>query len=132
MAILVIVSGPAGLYASNPRVTHRCPRMALALKRHDLRIARTFAFHALVQHGVHRAGNRTIDYRNALVRADSPTFYTGYVRSLCGGALTQKVIARTIDLRVDYPRIKWSASLSYSIFLVAKTPDGLVAYAQMH
>ena len=83
-------------------------------------------------HGVHKAGLQTIDYRGARARASFPTFYTGYVRIACPRSLVKRVIARTADVLVRYPHVNWSASLSFSIFLISRTPHGLVGWAQMH
>ena len=77
-------------------------------------------------------GTRVADYRGAKAKAKFPTFYTGYVRSACSARIARRVIARTADVTVSYPRMNWSASLSFSIFLVARTPNGYVAWAQMH
>jgi hypothetical protein len=59
-------------------------------------------------------------------------FYTGFVRTACPKRLVKRVIARTADVSVGYPHVNWSASLSYSVFLIARTPHGLVGWAQMH
>jgi hypothetical protein len=83
--------------------------------------------------GVHRVqGQRPIDYRDARARATIGTFSTGYLRMACPRGVAVKVIARTADVAVGYPHVDWSASLSSSVFLVARTPRGLVAWAQMH
>jgi hypothetical protein len=42
------------------------------------------------------------------------------------------VTARTADVLVSYPHVNWSASLSFSIFLIARVPHGFVGWAQMH
>lgn len=116
----------------NPRVTNRCPTDALPLRRGDLPALRRFAL-SVAPKGVERAGARVIDYRGARASVRrAPTFYTGYVRAKCPAAAVARVVARTADVTVSYPRVDWSASLSYSVFLVARTPRGLVAWAQMH
>jgi hypothetical protein len=112
-------------------VTNRCPTGALPLRRADLPALRRFGL-ALGLHGVHKAGSQSIDYRGARAKASFPTFYTGYVRSACPKRLLRRVIARTADVVVRYPRVTWSASLSFSIFLISRTPHGLVGWAQMH
>jgi hypothetical protein len=118
-------------HGTRPRVTNRCPVGAQPLRRVDLPALRRFALE-LGLHGVHKAGSQTIDYRGARARASFPTFYTGFVRSACRRRLVKRVIARTADVLVRYPRITWSASLSFSIFLISRTPHGLVGWAQMH
>jgi hypothetical protein len=128
---LGVGAAPGGLEAQ-PRVTNRCPTDALPLRRSDLPALRRFGL-ALAPHGVERLpGGRRIDYRDARAKARFPTFYTGYVRSVCPARLATRVIARTADVSVGYPRVNWSASLSSSVFLVARTPRGLVGWAQMH
>jgi hypothetical protein len=114
-----------------PRVTNRCPADALPLRPSDLPALRRFGL-ALAPHGVQRMAGREIDYRGAHATARFPTFYTRYVRSACPAAVVRRVIARTADVSVGYPRVDWSASLSSSTFLVARTPGGLVGWAQMH
>jgi hypothetical protein len=118
-------------HGTRPRVTNRCPVGAQPLRRVDLPALRRFALEFGL-HGVHKAGSQTIDYRGARARASFPTFYTGFVRSACPRRLVKLVIARTADVLVRYPRITWSASLSFSIFLISRTPRGLVGWAQMH
>jgi hypothetical protein len=114
-----------------PRVTNRCPTDALPLRRSDLPALRRLGL-ALAPRGVERVGARRIDYRDARAKAGFPTFYTRYVRTVCPAGVATRVIARTGDVTVGYPRVNWSASLSYSVFLVARTPRGLVGWAQMH
>ncbi len=116
---------------AHPRVTNRCPVDTLPLRRVDLPALRHFALR-LALHGVHKLGSRSIDYRDARARASFPTFYTGYVRIACPKRLVQRVIDRTADVLVRYRRVNWSASLSFSIFLISRTPHGLVGWAQMH
>jgi hypothetical protein len=116
---------------TRPRVTNRCPVDALALRRIDLPALRRLGLE-LGLHGVHEAGSRSIDYRGTRAKARLPTFYTGYVRIACPRRLVKRVIARTADVLVSYPRVGWSASLSFSIFLISRTPHGLVGWAQMH
>ena len=116
---------------ARPKVTNRCPLGALPLRRADLPALRRFGVE-LAPHGVHREGSHSIDYRDAHAKATFPTFYTGYVRSVCPRRLVRRVIARTADVSVDYRHVTWSASLSYSVFLVSHTPHGLVGWAQMH
>ena len=129
-ALVALASGSA--VAARPKVTNRCPADALPIRRADLPALRRFGL-ALAQHGVERVGARTIDYRGARAKASlPPTFYTGYVRSSCPAADAKRVIARTADVLVSYPRVTWSASLAFSIFLVARTPRGLVGWAQVH
>jgi hypothetical protein len=115
----------------HPRVTNRCPTEALPIREADLPALRRFGLE-LAPHGVQKAGSRSIDYRNARAKAGFPTFYTGFVRSACPSRLVERVIARTADVSVGYPHVNWSASLSYSVFLIARTPHGLVGWAQMH
>jgi hypothetical protein len=86
----------------------------------------------LAPHGVQKEGSHSIDYRDATAKAKFPTFYTGYARSVCRPSLVKRVIARTADVAVGYPHVNWSASLSYSVFLIVRTPDGPVGWAQMH
>jgi hypothetical protein len=112
-------------------VTNRCPVGALPLRRADLPALRRSGL-ALAPHGVQKAGSRSIDYRDAHAKARFPTFYTGFVRSACPRRLVRRVIERTADVSVGYPHVNWSASLSYSVFLIARTPHGLVGWAQMH
>jgi hypothetical protein len=131
LVLVLLVTGAANAEGGRVRVTNRCPTDALPLRQSDLPALRRFGL-ALAPHGVRRAGSRTIDYRNARAKAVFPTFYTRYVRSFCPSAVAKRVIARTADVAVAYPRVNWSASLSYSIFLVARTPDGFVGWAQMH
>ena len=114
-----------------PRVTNRCPANALPLRRADLPALRRFALR-LAPHGVRNEGSHSIDYRDATAKAKFPTFYTGYVHSVCRPSLVKRVIARTADVAVGYPHVNWSASLSYSIFLIVRTPDGFVGWAQVH
>lgn len=114
-----------------PRVTNRCPLDALPLRRTDLPALRRLAL-ALAPHGVQKAGTQSIDYRDAKAKASFPTFYTGYVRTACPARVAKRVIARTADVSVGYPHVNWSASLSYSVFLIARTPHGFVGWAQMH
>jgi hypothetical protein len=116
---------------ARPRVTNRCPLGALSLRRSDLPALRRFGI-LVAPHGVVRAGTRSIDYRDARAEAGFPTFYTGYVRTACPRADVRRVIARTADVSVSYPHVTWSASLSYSVFLVARTRRGFVAWGQMH
>jgi len=103
----------------------------LALRRIDLPALRRLGLE-LALHGVHKAGSQSIDYRGARAKARFPTFYAGYVRIACPRRLVKRVIARTADVLVSYPRVNWSASLSFSIFLISRTPHGLVGWAQMH
>jgi hypothetical protein len=128
LAFLAIATSPA---AAPPRITNRCPLGALPLRRADLPALRTFGL-AVAPRGVHSAGSRTIDYRDARAKAGFPTFYTGFVRTACPKGLAKRIVARTADVTVSYPHVNWSASLSYNIFLVARTPHGFVAWAQMH
>jgi len=118
-------------HSVRPRVTDRCPVGALPLRKGDLPALRRLGL-ALAPNGVHKVGSRSIDYRDAHARARFPTFYTGYVRSVCPKRLVKRVIAGTADVRVGYPHVNWSASLSSSTFLVARTPHGFVGWAQMH
>ena len=67
---------------ARPRVTNRCPVDALALRRIDRPALRRLGLE-LGLHGVHEAGSQSIDYRGARAKARFPTFYTGYVRSVC-------------------------------------------------
>ena len=132
--VLVAFSAAATTTASearSPRVTNRCPANALLLRPADLPALRRFAL-KLAPHGVEKAGFRSIDYRDATARAGYPTFYTGFVRSACRASLVKRVIARTADVVVGYPHVNWSASLSYSVFLIVRVPDGFVGWAQMH
>jgi len=115
----------------SPRVTNRCPTDALPLRHTDLPRLRRFALE-LAPHGVEKAGSRSIDYRDATAKAKFPTFYTAYVRSVCPASLVRRVIARTADVAVGYPHVNWSASLSYSVFLIVRGPHGYVGWAQMH
>ena len=117
--------------STGPRVTNRCPVDAQPLRRVDLPALRRLALE-LGQHGVHKDGSQSIDYRAARAKAEFPTFFTGYVRIACPRRLVKRVIARTADVLVRYPRVDWSASLSFSIFLISRTPHGLVGWAQMH
>jgi hypothetical protein len=117
--------------ARSLRVTNRCPADALRLRPTDLPALRRFALR-LAPHGVQQEGSHSIDYRDATAKAKFPTFYTGYVRSVCRPSLVERVIARTADVAVGYPHVNWSASLSYSVFLIVRGPDGFVAWAQMH
>jgi hypothetical protein len=117
--------------ATRPRVTNRCPLDALPLRRSDLPGLRRFGIR-VAPHGVVRAGTKSIDYRDARAKAGFPTFYTGYVRTACPHVYVQRVIARTSDVSVSYPHVTWSASLSYSVFLVVRTRRGFVAWGQMH
>ncbi|MDQ2914905.1 MAG: hypothetical protein M3T56_16885 [Chloroflexota bacterium] len=117
--------------SARPRVTNHCPTDALSLRRADLPALRRFGL-ALAPHGVQKAGKQSIDYRDAKAKASFPTGYTGYVRSACPGRVAKRVIARTADVSVSYPHVNWSASLSYSVFLIARTPHGFVGWAQMH
>jgi hypothetical protein len=87
---------------------------------------------AVAAHGVQRAGSHRLDYRDARAHAGFPTFYRGYVRTACPRRIAKRVAARTADVTVGYPHITWSASLSYSVFLVSRTRHGFVAWAQMH
>jgi hypothetical protein len=128
LAFLAIATSPA---AAPPRITNRCPLGALPLRRADLPALRTLGL-AVAPRGVHSAGSRTIDYRDARAKAGFPTFYTGFVRTACPKGLAKRIVARTADVTVSYPHVNWSASLSYNIFLVARTPHGFVAWAQMH
>jgi hypothetical protein len=114
-----------------PRVTNRCPANARPLRSTDLPALRRFAL-KLAPHGVQKAGSRSIDYRDATPKAKFPTFYTSYVRSVCSAPLVKRVIARTADVAVGYPHVNWSASLSYSVFLIVRVPHGFVGWAQMH
>jgi hypothetical protein len=114
-----------------PRITNRCPANALPLRRADLPALRRFALR-LAPHGVQREGSHSIDYRDATAKAKFPTFYTGYVRSVCRPSLVKRVIARTADVSVTYPRVNWSVSLSYSVFLIVRVPEGFVGWAQVH
>jgi len=142
LAAVAVGVGVSGLGAANvgaiasvdsgqPRVTNRCPVDALPLRRADLPALRRFGL-ALAPHGVHAAGKQTIDYRDAKAKASFPTFYTGYVRSACPARVAKRVIARTADVSVGYPHVNWSASLSYSVFLIARSSHGFVGWAQMH
>jgi len=54
------------------------------------------------------------------------------VRSACPKRLVKQVITRTADVSVSYPHVNWSASLSYSVFLISRTPHGFAGWAQMH
>jgi len=134
-SVLVGSAASVGAIASadsrQPRVTNRCPVDALPLRRADLPAVRRFGL-ALAPHGVNTAGNQTIDYRDAKAKASFPTFYTGYVRSACPARVAKRMIARTADVSVRYPHVTWSASLSSSLFLIARTPHGFVGWAQMH
>lgn len=114
-----------------PRVTNRCPANALPLRPADLPALRRFALR-LAPHGVQKEGSHSIDYRDATAKGKFPTFYTGYVRSVCRPSFVKRVIARTANVAVGYPHVDWSASLSYSVFLIVRTPDGFVGSAQMH
>ena len=115
-----------------PRVTNRCPARPLPLRPADLPALRRAGL-AVAQHGVMQVpGQRAIDYRGAHATARIGTFYTRYVRQRCPGRQAATLIARTADVAVSYPRITWSASLSSSVFLVARTAQGYVAWAQMH
>jgi hypothetical protein len=114
-----------------PRVTNRCPLNALPLRRSDLPALQRFGL-AVAPHGVQHTRSGTIDYRDADAKAGFPTFYTGYVRNACPKTVARRIIARTADVSVGYPHVNWSASLSYSVFLVARTAHGFVAWAQMH
>ena len=130
-AVVLAAGGAASADGVRPRVTNRCPVDALPLRRADLPALRRLAL-ALAPHGVQKAGRQTIDYRDAKAKASWPTFYTGYVRSTCPARVVKRVIARTADVAVGYPHVNWSASLSYSVFLIARTPRGFVGWAQMH
>ncbi len=130
MALLAAGTSTAG-GARSPRVTNRCPADALQLRSADLPALRGFAL-KLAPHGVQKAGSHLIDYRDATTRAKFPTFYPRYVRSVCPASLVRRVIARTADVAVGYPHVNWSASLSYSVFLIARGPRGYVGWAQMH
>ena len=125
------VDRASAAHNARPRVTNRCPIDTQPLRGVDLPALRRLALE-LGLHGVHKAGSETIDYRDARAKASFPTFYTGYVRIACPRRLVKRVIARTADVLVRYPRVNWSASLSFSIFLVSRTPHGLVCWAQMH
>jgi hypothetical protein len=131
VALVVLAPGATGADGRRPRVTNRCPADAQPLRPSDLPALRRFGL-ALAPHGVDQVGSQTIDYRDARAKASFPTFYTRYVRSVCPAAVATRVIARTADVSVSYPRVNWSASLSSSTFLVARTPSGLVGWAQMH
>ncbi len=131
LALVLLAAGVTNADAGRPRVTNRCPINAQPLRASDLPALRRFGL-ALAPHGVQRAGSQTIDYRDARAKASFPTFYTRYVRSVCPAAVAKRVIARTADVSVDYPHVTWSASLSSSVFLVARTPRGFVGWAQMH
>ena len=132
LASVNTAAASSGGSAMRPRVTNRCPVDALPLRTADLPALRRFGL-TIAHHGVDRAGGRRpIDYRNARAKAEIGTFYTGFVRTLCPRRLSARVIARTADIQVSYPHVNWSASLSYSVFLVARTPRGLSAWAQMH
>lgn len=133
MLVLVPAAGVAAeTVRERPRITHRCPANALPLRKSDIPALRRTGL-ALAPHGVERFRNRVVaDYRNARAKARFPTFYTGYVRNTCPARLVRRVIGRTADVTVSYPRITRSASLSYSIFLVVRTPSGFVGWAQMH
>jgi hypothetical protein len=121
-------SAPAGR-DGQPRVTNRCPTDPLPLRRSDLR---RFGLALAPPRGVERVGTHRVDYRDARAKAGFPTFCTRYVRTVCPAGVATRVIARRADVTVGYPRVNWSASLSYSVFLVARTPRGLVGWAQMH
>lgn len=136
LAATALVVGGTGGRASvtqraGPHVTNRCPVGALPFHRGDLAALRQFALR-LAPHGVQKAGSRSIDYRDARASAHFPTFYTGFVRSACPKSVVKRVIARTADVSVGYPHVSWSASLSYSVFLISRTRHGLVGWAQMH
>jgi hypothetical protein len=132
VAVVALAAGAARAGSrTQPRITNRCPADTLPLRLFDLPSLRRFGL-ALAPHGVQRAGTRSIDYRDARAKASFPTFYTGYVRSVCPAGIAKRVIARTADVSVGYPHVNWSASLSYSVFLVARTRHGLVGWAQMH
>jgi hypothetical protein len=124
-------AAPTAGKARSPRVTNRCPTAALPLRPADLPALRRFAL-KLAPHGVQKEGSHSIDYRDATARAKFRTFYTRYVHSACRGSLVKRVIARTADVAVGYPHVHWSASLSYSVFLIVREPNGFVAWAQMH
>ena len=131
VAAVALAAGVMSAHGARPRVTNSCPTGALQLRRADLRALRRFALR-LAPHGVQKAGSRSIDYRDARAKAGFPTFYTGYVRSACPKRLVKQVIARTADVSVSYPHVYWSASLSYSVFLISRTPHGFAGWAQMH
>jgi hypothetical protein len=131
LALIVLATGVVGADGAGPRVTNRCPADALRLRRADLPALRRFALE-LAPRGVQKAGSRSIDYRDAKARAGFPTFYTAFVRSACPLRLVKQVTARTADVSVGYPHVNWSASLSYSVFLIVRTPHGFVGWAQMH
>jgi hypothetical protein len=132
LGILVLTAtGTSHAGDARPRITNRCPADALPLRRADVAALKRFAL-ALAPHGVEKAGARSIDYRDATAVAKFPTFYTRYVRSACGPALAKRVISRTADIWVRYPHVNWSASLSHSVFLIARVPNGFVGWAQMH
>jgi hypothetical protein len=101
-----------------PRQPRRVARLALAIVALGLGGALT--------------DQTTSGHAISFAHARFPTFYAGFVRSACPGRLVRRVIARTADGSVRYPHVDWSASLSYSIFLLARTPHGLVGWAQMH
>ena len=130
-ALATAAAGATTSPVARPHVTNRCPTGALPLRQSDLPALRRVGI-ALGLHGVRRSGNTVADYRGARTRVTFPTFFTGYVRHVCARAAAAKVAARTADVTVTYPRITWSASLHFSIFLVARTPHGLVGWAQMH
>ena len=113
------------------RVTNRCPASPLPLRKVDLPALRRFAL-KIAPHGVQKEGSHPIDYRDATARAKFPTFYTGYVRSDCPASLAERVISRTADVSVGYPHVSWSASLSYSVFLIVRERHSFVSWAQMH
>jgi hypothetical protein len=125
------VQKASAAHGARPRVTNRCPVDAQPLRRIDLPALRRLALE-LGLHGVHKAGSQSVDYRDARAKAKFPTFYSGYVRIACPRRLVNRVIARTADVLVRYPHVNWSASLSFSIFLISRTPHGLVGWAQMH
>jgi hypothetical protein len=100
-----------------------CPVGVLPLRAADLPPLRRFAL-TLAPHGA--------SYRDAKATIRLPTFFTGYVRAVCPKRLVARVIARTADARLQYPHITFSASLSFSVFLVSQTRRGFVAWAQIH
>jgi hypothetical protein len=129
--LLLSLVGTGAAPAAAPRITHHCPLDAQPLRRSDIPALRRFGV-ALAPHGVHKAGRYSIDYRDAKAKAGFPTFYRGFVRSACPKRFAARVSARTADVTVTYPHVNWSASLSYSVFLVSRTPHGFVAWEQMH
>ena len=114
-------------------MTARCPLGALPLRPADLAALRRFGLIVAPRGVEHLKGlSHPIDFRDARATAKIGTFYTRYVQLHCPRGVAARVIARTADVAVGFPHVNWSASLSSSVFLVARTPSGLVAWARMH